>query len=272
MRNRKQAGSTNLVARSCKVDWLRSIWGRSQTTFLKCTDWLRSISDNLWKWTDSDRSEVDLRTHLEVDWLRSQTTFGSGLTQIDLRPSLEVDWLRSIWKGSVTRPLKVHITSMGILNICHLWILLRKIVIYLVRRKCHLLCNPCPWHFRPTRYITIFLRRIQRLQIFKIPIDVICTLSMWDNKSYSILYHPANPPFRIDNLDYSFSYYSNYLYGSLYVTAYVNLKNTDLALPFCAQELLWRRRHIQQGKYFILQGYNGSIAQHVLSPRIQDYP
>ena len=33
---------------------------------------------------------------------------------------------------------KVHITSMGILNICNLWILLRKIVIYLVGRKCHL--------------------------------------------------------------------------------------------------------------------------------------
>ena len=27
---------------------------------------------------------------------------------------------------------------MGILNICNLWILLRKIVIYLVGRKCHL--------------------------------------------------------------------------------------------------------------------------------------
>ena len=30
------------------------------------------------------------------------------------------------------------ITSGGILNICNLWILLRKIVIYLVGRKCHL--------------------------------------------------------------------------------------------------------------------------------------
>ena len=27
---------------------------------------------------------------------------------------------------------------MGILNICNLWVLLRKIVIYLVGRKCHL--------------------------------------------------------------------------------------------------------------------------------------
>ena len=34
--------------------------------------------------------------------------------------------------------IKVRITSMGILNICNLWILLRKIVIYLVGRKCHL--------------------------------------------------------------------------------------------------------------------------------------
>ena len=34
--------------------------------------------------------------------------------------------------------VKVPITSMGILNICNLWILLRKIVIYLVGRKCHL--------------------------------------------------------------------------------------------------------------------------------------
>ena len=32
------------------------------------------------------------------------------------------------------------------------------------------------WRFRPTRYITIFLRRIQGLQIFKIPKDVIHTL------------------------------------------------------------------------------------------------
>ena len=33
---------------------------------------------------------------------------------------------------------KVHITSVGILNVCNLWILLRKIVIYLVGRKCRL--------------------------------------------------------------------------------------------------------------------------------------
>ena len=72
--------------------------------------------------------------------------------------------------------LKVHITSMGILNICNLWILLRKIVIYLVGRKCHGHGLQRRWHFLLTRYITIFLRRIQRWQIFKIPIDVICTL------------------------------------------------------------------------------------------------
>ena len=34
--------------------------------------------------------------------------------------------------------LKVYITSVGILNVCNLWILLRKIVIYLVGRKCRL--------------------------------------------------------------------------------------------------------------------------------------
>ena len=34
--------------------------------------------------------------------------------------------------------LKCLSPSMGILNICNLWILLRKIVIYLVGRKCHL--------------------------------------------------------------------------------------------------------------------------------------
>ena len=34
--------------------------------------------------------------------------------------------------------IKDPITSMGILNICYLWILLRKMVIYLVGRKCHL--------------------------------------------------------------------------------------------------------------------------------------
>ena len=34
--------------------------------------------------------------------------------------------------------IKVHIKSIGILNICNLWILLRKILIYLVGRKCHL--------------------------------------------------------------------------------------------------------------------------------------
>ena len=32
------------------------------------------------------------------------------------------------------------------------------------------------WNFQPTRYITIFLRRIQRVQIFKIPTDHIGTL------------------------------------------------------------------------------------------------
>ena len=40
--------------------------------------------------------------------------------------------------GSTLHSFKVRITSMGILNICNLWILLRKIVIYLVGRKCHL--------------------------------------------------------------------------------------------------------------------------------------
>ena len=34
--------------------------------------------------------------------------------------------------------LKVPITSVGILHICNLWILLKKIVIYLVGRKFHL--------------------------------------------------------------------------------------------------------------------------------------
>ena len=33
--------------------------------------------------------------------------------------------------------VKVHIRSMGILNICNRWVLLRKIVIYLVGRKWH---------------------------------------------------------------------------------------------------------------------------------------
>ena len=34
--------------------------------------------------------------------------------------------------------IKEPITSMGIINICNLWILLRKIGIYLVGRKCRL--------------------------------------------------------------------------------------------------------------------------------------
>ena len=41
--------------------------------------------------------------------------------------------------GKVTQnqgSFKVPITSMGILNICNFWILLRKIVMYLVGRKC----------------------------------------------------------------------------------------------------------------------------------------
>ena len=37
-----------------------------------------------------------------------------------------------------TQAFKVPITSMGILNICNRWILLRKIAVYLVGRKCHL--------------------------------------------------------------------------------------------------------------------------------------
>ena len=35
-------------------------------------------------------------------------------------------------------PLLKCLSPLGILNICNLWILLRKIVIYLVERKCHL--------------------------------------------------------------------------------------------------------------------------------------
>ena len=34
--------------------------------------------------------------------------------------------------------VKVYITSVGVLNVCNLWILLKKIVIYLVGRKCRL--------------------------------------------------------------------------------------------------------------------------------------
>ena len=37
-------------------------------------------------------------------------------------------------------------------------------------------CSSWRWNFQPTRYITIFLRRIQRVQIFKIPTDRIGTL------------------------------------------------------------------------------------------------
>ena len=83
--------------------------------------------------------------------------------------------------------MKCPLTSVEILHICNFWILLRKIVIYLVGRKCHLRRLFCwlyenlftdswidvtsvnfnskkslwRWNFRPTRYITIFLRRIQ---------------------------------------------------------------------------------------------------------------
>ena len=45
------------------------------------------------------------------------------------------------WFGQAsfqTQSFKVRITSMGILNICNLWILLKTIVICLVGRKCHL--------------------------------------------------------------------------------------------------------------------------------------
>ena len=102
------------------------------------------------------------------------------------------------------------ITSVEILHICNRWIILRKIVIYLVGRKFHLhdffavkvdgsdvYPGICPyenlltdswvditsvnfnskkslwrWNVWPTRYITIFLRIIQRLQICKISTDV----------------------------------------------------------------------------------------------------
>ena len=40
--------------------------------------------------------------------------------------------------GGKLKTFKVHITSVGTLNVCNLWILLRKIVIYLVGRKCRL--------------------------------------------------------------------------------------------------------------------------------------
>ena len=45
-----------------------------------------------------------------------------------------------VMEGNLERLIifKVHIRFMGILNICNLWILLRKILIYLVGRKCHI--------------------------------------------------------------------------------------------------------------------------------------
>ena len=60
---------------------------------------------------------------------------------------------------------KVPIWSMGIFNICTLWILLRKIVIYLVG-----------WKFHLHKLFSLF-RRIQRVQIFKILTDRIGTLT-----------------------------------------------------------------------------------------------
>ena len=120
---------------------------------------------------------------------------------------------RRIWKQMLHQKL-MRVTSMRIWNICNLWILLRKIVIYLVGQNGFFMdfsavkvdgsdviagiCkkafiwrdsrydissvkfnrkSPWRWYFRPTRYIIIFLRRIQILQIFKIPTDVIRTLS-----------------------------------------------------------------------------------------------
>ena len=50
-------------------------------------------------------------------------------------------WVRLSEDGEIDQSvkyLKVYITSVGILNVCNLWILLRKIVIYLVGRKCRL--------------------------------------------------------------------------------------------------------------------------------------
>ena len=48
---------------------------------------------------------------------------------------------------------------------------------------------PSRRHFRPTRYITIFPRRIQKLQTFKIPTDVICTLRfLFRFRKWSSLY------------------------------------------------------------------------------------
>ena len=41
-------------------------------------------------------------------------------------------------EGLLPFSLKVYITSVGILNVRNLWILLRKIVIYLVGQKCRL--------------------------------------------------------------------------------------------------------------------------------------
>ena len=50
----------------------------------------------------------------------------------------DVTWNPAIVWRNRWLDFKVHVTSMGILNICNLWIILRKIVIYLVGRKCHL--------------------------------------------------------------------------------------------------------------------------------------
>ena len=61
-----------------------------------------------------------------------QTTFSFWRTT----PNLFISTLWPSLYGLLT--FKVHITSVGILNVCNLWILLRKIVIYLVGRKCRL--------------------------------------------------------------------------------------------------------------------------------------
>ena len=48
--------------------------------------------------------------------------------------------------------LKVPISCLGILHICNLWILLRKIVIYLVDQKCYLRGLFCCWSRRKWRH------------------------------------------------------------------------------------------------------------------------
>ena len=138
--------AVHLVGETCQIAWPRNIplifIVPSMTTLGLCLQHLVAIFKAIWKFTMRITYWI---FGLPFDLFRSPASTGYTYyaNSSILLSTIVCTIILPLYSFALFFLIKAHITSVGILNVCNLWILLRKIVIYLVGRKCRLhgLCS-----------------------------------------------------------------------------------------------------------------------------------